>query len=114
MVSQIEANKEVSYSKAEDIRKAREAYEVLTSEQKAKITNYQTLLDAEKELQSLINEIENVKTSINNIGTVSLDSEEAITMARKAYDALPEDSKAGVDNYNVCLLYTSPSPRDTR
>ena len=101
VVSQIEANKEVSYSKAEDIRKAREAYEVLTSEQKAKITNYQTLLDAEKELQSLINEIENVKTSINNIGTVSLDSEEAITMARKAYDALPEDSKAGVDNYNV-------------
>lgn len=101
VAAKIEANKEVSYSKADAIRNARSAYDALTPKQKSKITNYKMLLDEEKELQSIIDEIENVKTLIGNIGTVTLDSEEAIDMARKAYDLLPEESKVGVGNYDV-------------
>lgn len=38
---------------------------------------------------------------INAIGTVTLDSEEAIAAAREAYDALTDDQKQYVDNYDV-------------
>ena len=55
-----------------------------------------------------------VKGLIEAIGTVTKDSGAAIKAAREAYDALTDAQKELVPNYDtlVCLLYTSPSPRD--
>ena len=45
----------------------------------------------------------NVIKLIDSIGTVTLDSGDAITIARNAYDALPEDEKANVTNYAILV-----------
>ena len=44
-----------------------------------------------------------VEKLIDAIGTVTLDSEEAIKAARGAYDALTEEQKAQVGNYQTLL-----------
>ena len=44
-----------------------------------------------------------MEAKIAAIGTVTLDSGTAIAAARDAYDALPEDGKALVENYDVLL-----------
>ena len=44
-----------------------------------------------------------VEKLIDAIGTVTLDSEEAIKAARDAYDALTEEQKAQVGNYQTLL-----------
>ncbi len=48
-------------------------------------------------------EVENVEKLIDEIGNVTLDSEEAIENARKAYNALTNDQKNIVENYNVLV-----------
>ena len=103
VVSKIDAIGQVSYSKKDVIKSAREAYDALTDEQKVKIGNYQVLVEAENTMTSLIEEINAVKQLIENIGTVTLDSEAKIAEARAAYDALPEESKAGLENYNILV-----------
>ena len=64
--------------------------------------NYQTLLDAEAKLADL-QAADAVEKLIDAIGTVTLDSEEAIKAARGAYDALTEEQKAQVGNYQTLL-----------
>ena len=54
---------------------------------------------AEKDEQS----IAAVKGLIDNLGEVTLDSEDAINAAQKAYDDLFDDLKPQVTNYNVLL-----------
>lgn len=47
--------------------------------------------------------VHDVEQKIAAIGTVTLDSEEAIQAARAAYDALSDQRKAQVSNYDVLL-----------
>lgn len=97
----------VDYVKT-SINIARNAYDTLTDTQKALVTEYQTLLDAEAayELLALENEgteedrllAGQVDALIGAIGTVTLDSENAIQTARHAYDALTDLQKTLVQN----------------
>ena len=64
--------------------------------------NYQTLLDAEAKLADL-QAADAVEKLIDAIGTVTLDSEEAIKAARGAYDALTDAQKELVGNYQTLL-----------
>ncbi len=98
----IDAIGTVTLDSEETIKAARDAYDALTEEQKAQVGNYQTLLDAEAKLADL-KAVDAVEKLIDAIGTVTLDSEEAIKAARDAYDALTEEQKAQVGNYQTLL-----------
>lgn len=72
------------------ITEARVAYNKLTGAQKGYVVNYETLTNAEAALT--------VVKQIAAIGTVTLESETAITAARSAYNALNGAQKALVSN----------------
>ena len=86
------------------IMKAEQKYRSLSEEQKAMIADSgKVLLDAREHYNSVITkEMANeVVTKINEIGTVTLDSEEIIKEARTLYNNLSSDGKKLVENYNV-------------
>lgn len=83
------------------ITEARTAYDALPEEVKARVSNYDTLTAAEAALQSLKDQIKAVIDQIDAIGTVTLDSEDAILEARTAYNALSDAQKARVTNINT-------------
>ncbi len=78
---------------------ARKAYDALSEEDQAKVTNYDILTAAEKKLSEL--EIRNVETLIDAVGAVTLAKENQINAAREAYDNLTDEQKAEVSNYDV-------------
>ena len=86
------------------IEEARAAYDALTDEQKALVENYETLITAETALAKIENDIkaaDDVEAMISAIGTVTAESKDAIEEARAAYDALTDEQKALVENYEV-------------
>ncbi|MBR5620086.1 MAG: hypothetical protein IKW76_10155, partial [Clostridia bacterium] len=104
----IDAIGTVAYTAASEalIDAAREAYDALTDVQKARVTNYTDLTDAETayaNLEAAANtEAANaVMDKIDAIGTVEYTaaSEALIDAAREAYDALTDAQKALVTNY---------------
>ena len=122
-MAKIDAIGEVEYtdeSKAK-IDDAREAYDGLTDDQKALVDNYQTLTDAEDKYAELKAAAEKaaqeaaekaaadkaaadaVMAKIDAIGKVEYTPEckALIDAAREAYDALTDDQKALVDNYQT-------------
>ena len=81
------------------IQAARAAYDILTETQKEQVTNYDKLTAAEARLTDL-QAAKAVDDMIDAIGEVTADSGEAVQAARAAYDALTEEQKAEVKNYN--------------
>ena len=87
------------------IDEARAAYDKLTAEQQAKVSNYAALTAAETTYAKLVQDktdqdaADAVIAKINAIGTVTLDSKKAIDEARKAYDGLTKTQQAKVSNY---------------
>jgi len=105
VTEQIAGIGEVTLESEEAIQAARAAYEALTDAQKNYVTNLQTLKDAEKKLADLI-EADKAKAAevaalIEEIGEVTLESEEKITTVRAAYEALTDSQKAYVENLEV-------------
>ena len=98
---------EVTLDSGDAIQAARKAYNDLTEEEKQRVSNYQTLVDAESKYAELIKTVEDeaaadaVEEKIAAIGTVTLDSEDAIKAAREAYEALTDTQKALVENLAV-------------
>ena len=87
------------------IDEARAAYDKLTAEQQAKVSNYAALTAAETNYAKLVQDktdqdaADAVIAKINAIGTVTLKSKKAIDAARKAYDKLTAAQQARVSNY---------------
>lgn len=79
---------------------ARTAYDNLPADQKELVSNYGTLEAAEAAYLALADQVELL---IDGIGFVTLESKEALKAARAAYDALPEELKALVANYETLL-----------
>ena len=96
----IDAIGEVTLESEEAIAAARAAYEALTEAQQAEVKSYDKLTAAEARLADL-KAAKPVDDMIDAIGEVTLDSESAIQAARAAYDALTEEQKAEVKNYDV-------------
>ena len=98
---------EVEYPTSKDmIDVAREAYDALTADQKALVTNYSTLTDAETEYNNQkVTGANNVKNMIDAIPSeVDYYDEECVNKifeARGAYDALTEEQQALVTNYST-------------
>lgn len=86
---------------------ARKAYDALTADQKALVTNLSRLTDAEAAYAQLTatdadkKKAQAVIDKIKKLGGITLDSEKDIEAARKAYDALTDLQKKLVDNYDV-------------
>ena len=81
------------------IEAARKAYDKLTAVQKKYVTNYETLVKAEKEYDKIVDKaVKNVEDLINDIGEVTLESADNITKARLAYNQLPDHVKKLVSN----------------
>lgn len=86
------------------IEAARNAYDALTDAQKALVDNYDVLVEAEEALAAINADMEAaqaVEEKINAIGTVTIHSGSKIKAARTAYDALTDEQKQYVDNYNT-------------
>ena len=87
------------------IDEARAAYDKLTAEQQAKVSNYAALTAAETNYAKLVQDktdqdaADAVIAKIDAIGTVTLKSKKAIDAARKAYDKLTAAQQARVSNY---------------
>ena len=107
----IDAIGEVTLESEADIKAARKAYDALTDDQKALVTNYEDLVAAEEKLEELKaaatqEEIDEAAASavdkkidaIGDADAVTLDSEEAIKAAREAYNNLTADQKKLVKN----------------
>lgn len=96
----------VDYDSEPAIIKAENAYNALSEEQKANVSNYQTLLDARNAFDSLPEidaEITNVIKLINDIGTVDENSLTKIETAENAYNKLTAEQKQLVSNYQALL-----------
>ena len=96
---------DVTLASESAVKTAREAYDALSSQLQAKVSNYSKLTAAEAKLAELRQQekdaISNVEKLINAIGDdVTLASESAINAARDAYDALPSQLQAKVSNYS--------------
>ena len=73
------------------IKAARKAYDELKDEQKAEVGSYQTLTEAEKQLP--IEHVKHFDDSVENFGTVSLDSVKALEALEKDYKKLTDEEK---------------------
>ena len=100
---------DVDVPDGEAIAKAQEAYAGLTSEERETLEHYEQFVQAETKYKA--SEVDDL---INGIGTVKLESEEAIKAARKAYEALDADARvlvtkaaeltAAENSYHVLLV----------
>lgn len=96
---------DVTLGSEEAILTARNAYDALSDDAKAQVTNYAVLTAAEAKLEQLKKDAANqalaqpVIEQIDEIGTVTLYSANAIANARTAYDRLSDAAKAFVSNY---------------
>ena len=116
---------EVTLDKRGVVEAARAAYNTLTEDQKALVTNYTDLTAAENRIAELVKEATDkaeadkaeqerqealkakaqpVIDAIAAIGEVTLNSEKAITAARSAYEALEAEVKEKVTNLSDLVV----------
>lgn len=94
---------DVTLDSKQAIETARAAYDNLTPTQKTYVTKLDTLTAAETAYKALVDRkaADDVIEKINAIGKVTLESKTAIEAARAAYNALTNDQKLLVENYDV-------------
>ncbi len=93
--------KDVTLEKAAAVVEARKLYDALGNREKAEVSNRKMLEAAERVLAQLEAEkaaIDDVISKIGAIGVVTMESEDAITAAREAYNALTKEQQAQVTN----------------
>lgn len=86
----------VTLESGERIQAAEERYAALSDSQKEKISNRDDLFAARTEYDSLVTE-----DLIDQIGSVTLESKDAITNAEQHYEDLSREAKNLVDNYKT-------------
>lgn len=94
---------DVTLDSKQAIETARAAYDNLTPTQKTYVTKLNTLTAAEAAYKNLVDQkaADDVTEKIKEIGKVTLESKTAIEAARAAYNALTNDQKLLVENYDV-------------
>lgn len=97
----------ITLNAKQDVSNARNAYNALTGDQKKLVTNYDRLTKAEAAIKQLEQnekdraEANKVVSLINNLpNPITLDSKDAVTAARNAYNMLTASQKGYVTNYS--------------
>ena len=109
MIAQIAAIGDVTIEDEEAIAAARAAYDALTPEQQALVSNLDVLTAAETAIAPLIDERDTQAAGAAAAqieatpAEVTIEDEAAIIAAREAYDALTEAQKAKVTDYDKLL-----------
>ena len=88
------------------VKAARDAYEVLTDDQKEYVENLEILEEAEAKIQTIREDMAAAKAvddAIAALGEITIEDEEAIKAAREAYDALTEEQLDYVKNLEVLV-----------
>ena len=109
VIGLIDAIGDVTLDSEADIKAAEDAFNALSPELQAKVTNADKLAEAKAKLAQLKKEaadkaaVDDVIEKIDAIGKVRLDkdSKAKIDAARAAYDALPDELKELVTNYET-------------
>ena len=103
VLSQIDSlNDEITLEDKDAVKAAREAYEELTDDQKALITNLEELENAETAIAGLDQaKAGEVIAMITELGDITAEDRDAIDATRAAFEALDEDQKALVTNLAV-------------
>ena len=99
----IDAIGEVTADSADKIAAANEAYGKLTEAEKEKVTNYPVLEAANAEYGLILADIAAVEEKIDNIGTVTVESEAVIADARSSYELLTDSEKTKVNNIDKLI-----------
>ena len=94
-------SKVTSINEKTEVQSARLAYDQLSEEEKAQVTNYADLLAAEEKISEL--EIARAKELIAAIGEVTLEKEETVAEARAFFDTLSEAQKTQLQSENASL-----------
>lgn len=94
VIGLIDALGEVTLSSGKTIGNAEDAYAALSEAQKGAVVNYETLTEA----RAYYDRIFNVYSLIEQIGTVTKDSEAAIVAAETAYQALAIEERIAIVN----------------
>ena len=81
------------------IKTAQDAYDKLDDGLKERVSNAAELKQAHTDCENA--QIEEIEDAINKIGTVTLESEDAITSARKIYDGYKKNIQEKVSNYET-------------
>lgn len=89
----------VSVENADKVKAARKAYDILSADEVAKVTNEDTLTKAESKLSNLM--VEHTDALIAAIGTVTIDSADALIAAEEAFKALSNEETAKLANAAV-------------
>ena len=106
VVAKINAIGKVTVDSEAAIKEARDAYNALELRQKKLVTNYDVLVAAEAALEAakenavIIKAVEDKIAAIGEV-TYTSTSKIKIDLARAAYDALDDELKASVSNYEV-------------
>lgn len=95
----IQSIKTVTEESGNAINAAREAFDRLAPELQGAVSNKDTLSKAEETFEQLA--IQTVTDAINQIGAVSLDNEDAIIAAEKAYNKFDESIQQKIENRDV-------------
>ena len=99
---------ELSLDDKEDVIAAREAYQALTPDQKAKVSQetLAVLAAAEKEIEDIeeSNEATQEIVDLPEVGELSLEDKEDVEAAREAYEALSAEGKAKVSQETLAVL----------
>ena len=99
--------KDITLNAKQEVSNARNAYNALTGDQKKLVTNYDRLTKAEAAIRQLEQnekdraEANKVVSLINNLpNPITLNSKDAVTAARNAYNMLTASQKGYVTNYS--------------
>ena len=106
VIEKIAAIGTVTLDSKDAIDAAQAAYDALTDAQKALVSNAKALMVAQAAYKKLLEDhaaADAVIKKIEAIGTVTKDSKNAIDAAQAAYDALTDDQKALVSNYQTLV-----------
>ena len=104
VIEKIAAIGTVTLDSKDAIDAAQAAYDALTDAQKALVSNAKVLTEVQAAYEKLLEDhaaADAVIKKIEAIGPVTKDSKSAIDMAQAAYDALTDDQKALVSNYQT-------------
>ncbi len=99
---------DITIDSEEEVKHIFTLYEKLTTSEKSKVNNYDTLLAAERVINSLIDGgvsiVIQLIAELPNVDNLALADSDKVEAVRFAYNKLSQDNQASVTNYDILVL----------